>query len=119
MNTNPEKSVFTRIIERELPAEILFETDEIIVIKSIQPLAPVHLLGITKHPYLSMHALLDDDNRERVLWHLGKGLHFVAEKLGLDKTGYRLVTNIGINAGQEVPHLHIHLLGGAPLGAIT
>jgi histidine triad (HIT) family protein len=111
-----EKTIFSKIIDRELPADIIFENDQIIIIKDIHPDAPVHLLGITKHPYSSMHDLLMSGEEARnVLWELMKTLAQIAEDLGISKSGYRFVTNIGPDAHQIVPHLHIHLLGGERL----
>lgn len=113
MNQNP--TVFSKIIDRELPSDIVFESENIIIIKNIQPHAPVHLLGITKKPFNSLHELLLDTNNRDLLWELFSSLASQAEKLGLDASGYRLATNIGKDAGQSVPHLHVHLLGGAEL----
>lgn len=110
-----EPSVFTKIINRELESEIVFETERIIVIKNIDPQAPVHLLGITKKPYQSIDALLQGKNEQELLWELFTCLSNLAHEFGIAEAGYRLVTNIGKDGGQSVPHLHVHLLGGAPL----
>jgi histidine triad (HIT) family protein len=111
-----EPSIFTRIINRELPAEIVFETENIIVIKSIDPKAPVHLLAITKKPYHSLHEMSAQGNANDV-WELFSSIHTITEQIGIAKNGYRLITNIGADAGQEVPHLHVHILGGEKLSA--
>jgi len=110
-----EKTVFTRIIDRELPAEILFENEHIIVIKDIHPDAPIHWLGITKHPYTSLDALLSDGDNRDLLWELLNTLANLAHEHGLKERGYRIVSNIGLDAHQIVPHMHIHLLGGERL----
>ena len=110
-----EKSVFTRIIERELPADILLENERIIVIRSIAPHAPIHLLGITKQPYVSMHSLLQDPDGKDLLWELMRELANLAERLGIADSGYKLTTNVGQDGGQSVLHLHVHLLGGKEL----
>jgi len=119
MSTEP--SVFTRIINRELPADIVFEDEKVIVIPSIEPKAPVHLLAITKHPYLSIDELAGTESAEQKedLWHLFQVAVDVARQQGLASSGYRLVTNAGNDAGQTVHHLHVHILGGAPLGEDT
>lgn len=109
-----EKTIFSRIIDRELPADIIFENERIIVIKDIKPDAPVHWLGITKHPYTDIHQLLQENNQE-LLWELLTILDRLALEAGLDTGGYRLVTNYGPHAHQIVPHLHVHLLGGEKL----
>ncbi len=118
MNTEP--TVFSRIISRELPADIFFEDEDIIVIRTIEPKAPVHLLAITKRQFESMEELSTSDTPENrtLLWHLFAVASQVAQQQGLSK-GYRLVTNIGEQAGQTVKHLHVHILGGSSLGEHT
>jgi histidine triad (HIT) family protein len=110
------KTVFAKIIDRELPADILFENERIIVIKDIHPDAPIHLLGITKHPYTSIHdLLLSNDDGSDLLWELMHTLAEIAVEQGIAESGYRFVTNVGPDAHQVVPHLHVHLLGGEKL----
>ena len=115
-NPGTEPSVFTRIINREIPSEIVFEDEELIVIKSIDPIAPIHLLGISKKPLQSLHELLQDETNKDLLWNLYKRLSLIATELKIDQTGYSLKTNIGFDGGQSVMHLHIHMLGGTKLG---
>lgn len=110
-----EKSIFSRIIDRELPADILFENESIIVIRNIAPHAPIHLLGITKQPYQSIHSLLQDPNGKDLLWQLMQCLSNLAIELGIAESGYKLTTNVGVDGGQSVSHLHVHLLGGMQL----
>ncbi|HSI20269.1 MAG TPA: HIT domain-containing protein [Verrucomicrobiae bacterium] len=109
-----DKSIFSKIIDREAPANIIFENERIIVIEDIKKDAPIHYLGITKHPFKSMHELLMSDSKD-LLWELMNKLAEIAANEGIAETGYRFVTNIGPNAHQVVPHLHVHLLGGACL----
>jgi histidine triad (HIT) family protein len=101
------KTIFQRIIDREIPARIEFEDDQCIVIHDIQPQAPVHLLIIPKQPI----ARADDAtvHDEPALGHLIVTAGAVAKKLGLTN-GYRLVINNGPDACESVPHLHVHLL---------
>lgn len=104
-----EKTVFQKIIDRELPSMIEYEDEEIIVIHDIHPSAPVHLLVIPKQFIAS---ILDAKQSDQVL--LGKMILVakeVAQKKGLK--GYKLLFNVGAEGGQVVPHLHLHLLGGA------
>ncbi len=112
-----EPSVFTKIINRELPADIIFESESIIVIRSIDPKAPVHLLAITKEPYISMQEMSEKGDPQ-ILWDLLSAIATAAQQVGIAETGYRLVTNIGSDAGQEVPHLHVHILGGEKLSGL-
>lgn len=108
-------TTFTKIINRELPANIIFENDSIIIIQDIHPDAKIHLLGITKEPYANIHALLTDGDQRDLLWELMSSLATVAKERGIAESGYRLVINTGPDAHQIVPHLHVHLLGGETL----
>lgn len=103
-----EKTLFTRIIDRELPADIVYEDDLCIAIKDINPRAPVHLLLIPKKPIISLSHLQDED--QALMGYLMVKLKDLAKEQGL---GEHFVTRIhtGEHGGQEVFHLHIHLLG--------
>ena len=105
-------TLFERIINKEIPSEILYEDDVAFVIKDINPQAPTHLLIIPKKviPKLSDSTIEDQE----ILGHLMLVAGKVAEDLGLDET-FRLVVNNGAKAGQSVFHLHIHLLSGRSL----
>ena len=105
-------TLFEKIINKEIPAEILYEDDISIVIKDISPQAPTHLLIIPKKviPKLSDATDEDQDILGRLMLLAGK----IADQLGLDET-FRLVVNNGAKAGQSVFHLHLHLLSGRPL----
>lgn len=113
MTTEP--TVFSKIINKELPAEILFENSDIIVIANLYPAAPIHWLAITKKPFTDLDELLSDPKNKDILWQLTEALQKLAHEKGLHKTGYRIISNIGKDGGQSIPHLHIHLLGGKPL----
>lgn len=109
--------VFCKIINKELPAEIVMEDDDFIVIKDIHPQAPVHVLIIPKRHLDIIHEVSHED-----LDVLGKLLVVAgkaAQALGVATSGYRLILNQGVSAGQLVPHLHMHLLAGKKLGAKT
>ncbi|WP_350293845.1 histidine triad nucleotide-binding protein [uncultured Croceitalea sp.] len=106
-------SVFTKIINRELPATIVYEDDEIIAFVPLRPQAPVHYLIVPKK---EIHTINDAVEEDALV--LGK-LFLVAKKLakenGIAETGYRLAMNINEDAGQSVFHLHMHFLGGEKL----
>ena len=120
-NTKNEKiengSVFTRIVNRELPATIEYEDDEIIAFVPLKLQAPVHLLIVPKK---EIYTINDIDNSDIEL--LGK-MMLVAKKLakekGISETGYRLSINVNENAGQSVFHIHMHVLGGKKLGPMV
>lgn len=107
--------VFCKIIKGELKADIIYKDDDFLVIKDINPQAPVHLLIIPIKHYLSLEDFLEEENTQL----LGKALiiaHKVAHQVGIAEKGYRLIMNEGEYGGKLVPHLHIHLLGGKRLG---
>ena len=110
-------SLFTRIINRELPAEFVHEDDLCVAIKDIAPKAPVHLLIIPREELVSLDALASSHGplAARLLAVASE----LAKKHGLDKTGWRLVANNGKDGGQVVPHLHFHLIGGRALGDLA
>jgi len=106
------KTLFEKIIDKEIPAEIIYEDEIAIVIKDINPQAPTHLLIIPKKVIPKLSDSSDDD--KNVLGHLMLIARDISTELGLDET-FRLVVNNGAKAGQSVFHLHIHLLSGRPL----
>ena len=106
------KTLFEKIIDREIPADIIFEDELSIVIKDISPQAPTHLLIIPKKVIPKLSDSTADD--QSILGHLMLVAGQIADQLGLDET-FRLVVNNGAKAGQSVFHLHLHLLSGRPL----
>ena len=107
-----EATLFEKIINREIPADILYEDELSIVIKDISPQAPTHLLIIPKKVIPKLSDATDED--QSILGHLMLVAGKIAEQLELDET-FRLVVNNGAKAGQSVFHLHLHLLSGRPL----
>ena len=103
-------TIFQKIIEREIPADIVFEDEEVLAFRDIQPQAPVHILVIPKKPIVSMATAEAED--EALLGKVMLTAARVARNEGLGDQGYRLVTNIGRYGGQSVFHLHVHVLGG-------
>ena len=104
------KTLFEKIISREIPATIVYEDDLVLAFRDIKPQAPVHVLIIPKKPIPRLAEAAPEDHK--VLGHLLLKAAEVADKLGLQKGGYRLVVNNGPDAGEAVPHLHVHILGG-------
>lgn len=104
-------TLFTKIINKQIPAKIVYEDDLCLAFHDIQPQAPTHVLIIPKKPIESLaHVHAAED--QMLLGHLMLKASEVADMLGLSKEGYRLVVNTNKNGGQTVYHLHIHLLGG-------
>ncbi len=109
-NNDMSKTLFEKIISRENPAAIVFEDDLVLAIRDINPQAPTHLLIFPKKMIPRIAEAKAED--EKVLSHLLLKAAEVAAKVGLKKTGYRLVINNGADGGETVPHLHVHILGG-------
>lgn len=107
------ENIFTKIIARKIPATIVFEDDRALAFRDIQPKAPVHILIVPKNEIANVSEATGAD--EPLLGHLLTVATEVARREGIDNTGYRLVINKGADAGESVPHLHVHLLGGRPL----
>lgn len=110
MRNMSEKSIFTRIIDREIPGEIVYENEQVIAFRDIAPQAPVHVLVVPKVPFRD---LLEAD--ATTIMALMEGCKEVAAVLGLVEAGFRLIINTGKGGGQTVFHLHAHILGGTQL----
>jgi histidine triad (HIT) family protein len=106
------ETIFTKIIRKEIPADIVYEDDLAIAFRDIMPQAPTHILVIPKQPIVSLATATDSDRD--LLGHLLSVVRIVAQQEGLTQ-GYRTVINTGDDGGQTVYHLHIHLLGGRSL----
>jgi histidine triad (HIT) family protein len=107
------ETIFSKIIDRKIPARIEYEDDRCLAFHDVAPQAPTHVLVIPKKPIPSLADLEVAD--EALVGHLVMVATQLAKKLGLGN-GYRLVVNCGRDGGQSVDHLHVHLLGGRPLG---
>ena len=106
------ETIFQKIIDREIPADIVFEDDLCLAFKDISPQAPTHVLVIPKKPSPSLDDLDPED--APLIGHLWMVIHNLASELQLTG-GYRVVVNCGADGGQAVDHLHFHLLGGREL----
>jgi histidine triad (HIT) family protein len=105
--------LFCKIASGELPAEIVYEDERCVAFKDINPQAPVHILVIPKRHVGNMAALEEAD--EALAGHLVRVCAQVAKEAGVEEGGYRVVANVGPDAGESVPHLHLHVLGGRKL----
>ena len=110
------KSLFSKIIDKEIPADIVYEDDLVLAFKDIAPQAPTHILIIPKKEIATVNDVSPDDEQRlgRLLLVASK----IAKEQGIDESGYRLIINVNEDGGQEVFHLHMHLLGGRSLGAM-
>jgi histidine triad (HIT) family protein len=115
MKSYDENNVFAKILRKEIPCDTVYEDEYVLAFNDIHPQAPVHILVIPKQPYLSI-----DDFGARASAAEIKGFYAALAKIVADKglagEGFRVIANMGINGGQEVPHFHVHILGGRHLG---
>ena len=105
-----DKTLFQKIVDREIPAEIVYEDDLCLCFRDINPQAPVHLLLIPKKPVPRIAEASPED--QELLGHLLSRVRLIAEQEGIVEDGFRTVINNGPNGGEEVPHLHLHILAG-------
>lgn len=105
-----EASIFTKIYNGEIPGEIVYKDDLVFAIRDINPQAPTHILIIPIEPVVNVNDL--GTSKAEVAGRLLVAASTIAKEQGLDESGYRLIINNGVDGGQEVMHLHVHLLGG-------
>lgn len=110
-----EDCIFCKIIKGEIPATKIYETEKVVAFNDINPVAKIHVLVIPKKHITSLDTLNLENEDENILVECIKAIQEITKSLGIDKTGYRIVTNIGEDANQEVKHLHFHILGGQKL----
>ena len=110
-------NVFAKILRQEIPSKKIFENKYVYAFEDISPQAPVHVLVIPKMSFCSFNDFSKKADAE-FMYEFIKSISLIVEKLDL-KEGYRLITNIGKFGGQEVPHLHFHLLSGKPIGRMV
>ena len=108
-------NIFARILRGEIPSKRVYEDEHALAFYDINPQAPVHILVIPKGPYVSWDDLSEHGSDAEIAGFV-RAVGHVARTQGLVAPGYRLLANVGLNSGQEVPHLHVHLFGGRPLG---
>lgn len=109
-----EETLFSKIVKKEIPADIVFQDDRVTAFRDINPQAPTHILIVPNKIIPTVNDVSDED--EATLGHLFIVARMIARSEGIDTDGYRLLVNCGRNANQEVFHLHMHLLGGRQLG---
>ncbi|MCM1566594.1 MAG: histidine triad nucleotide-binding protein [Dehalobacter sp. 4CP] len=109
-----DNCIFCKIVNKEIPLAIVFENEDILCFKDINPVAPVHILVIPKKHLTSLNDLTEDDMA--VTGRIFVLIKQLAVEFGVAESGYRVVVNCGPDGGQEVGHLHYHLIGGKPLG---
>jgi histidine triad (HIT) family protein len=112
-----DSNIFARILRGEIPCKKVYEDDHVLAFHDIHPQAPTHILVIPKGCYVSW----DDFSQNAPDEEIGafvRAVGQIARDAGLVEPGYRLLANVGVNSGQEVPHFHVHIFGGKPLGVM-
>jgi len=108
-------NIFARILRGELPSKKVYEDEHVLAFHDINPLAPTHILVIPKGPYVSWDDFSEKASDSEIAAFV-RASGRIARDAGLVEGGYRLLANSGANSGQEVPHLHLHIFAGRPLG---
>ena len=109
-----EDCIFCKIIKGEIPSSKVYEDEEILAFNDIHPAAPIHILVIPKKHIESLAKMEEED--EKIINKIYNVINIIAEKQGFKEKGYRVIVNCGKDGGQEVGHLHFHLLAGTQLG---
>jgi len=110
-----DNNIFAKIIRSEIACDKVYEDDDVLFFYDINPVAKIHVLGIPKIKCSNFADFIEQTNEQTIKKFFNKVLD-VINMLGLKESGYRLITNSGLNGGQEVPHYHVHIIGGEPLG---
>ncbi|OCG36765.1 MULTISPECIES: HIT domain-containing protein [Gilliamella] len=111
-----QETIFSKIIRKEIPADIVFQDDKVTAFRDISPQAPTHVLIIPNKLIPTVNDIKEED--ETIIGHMMVVAAKIAKQEGIDESGYRLIMNCNKDAGQEVFHLHMHLLGGKNLGRL-
>ena len=104
-----ENCIFCKIANKEIPSNFVYEDDQVVAFRDLNPVAPVHILIVPKEHKLNLSEYGQED--EQLLGHILTTAAHIARELGLEESGYRVITNAGPDAGQSVMHTHFHLLG--------
>ncbi len=113
-----ENNIFARILRGELPCDKVHEDEHVLAFRDIRPMAPTHILVIPKGPYVSWDDFSERAGDEEIAAFV-RAVGRIARDQGLVAPGYRLLANVGQDSGQEVPHLHVHIFAGRPLGPMV
>ena len=116
--TYDSNNIFAKILRGEIPCQKIDEDEHTLSFSDISPQAPVHILVIPKGAYCDWSEFAATASVVEMAAFI-KAIHRVVELTGISKTGYRVISNTGLNSHQEVPHLHMHVLGGAPVGPLV
>ena len=110
-------NIFAKILRKEIPCKVVYEDDKVLFFNDVSPQAKIHILGIPKMEVVDLSDFILKANQEMVAYFFSKISHVVKE-VGLEHTGFKIITNNGKDANQEVPHFHVHILGGENLNRV-
>ena len=110
------ENIFAKIIKGQIPCKKIYEDKDVLFFEDINPVSKVHVLGIPKVNCVDFSEFVANNNKD-VVANFFKKINLVIEKLGIKGSGYRIISNSGSDGGQEVPHFHIHILGGEKIGS--
>ncbi len=111
-----ENNIFAKIIRSEIPCDKVYEDEDVIFFKDINPVAKIHILAVPKIKCIDFIEFIQKSNNDKIA-NFYKKIFEVIEKLGIKNDGFRIISNSGKNGGQEVPHYHVHIIGGEKLGS--
>ena len=109
-------NIFAKIIDGKIPCKKIYEDKVVLFFEDINPVSKIHILGIPKVKCVDFSDFVSNHNQD-VVANFFQKVDVVIEKLGIKDSGYRIISNSGVDGGQEVPHFHIHILGGEKIGA--
>ena len=112
-----ENNIFAKILRKEIPCDKVYEDEFSLFFNDINPQAKIHVLGIPKFSCTTFSDFLKKADNENITSFF-KSVHHVIKKMKIEENGYRLITNSGVDGGQEVPHFHIHILAGEKIGSL-
>lgn len=113
-----DQNIFAKILRGEIPNKTVYEDEHVLAFEDINPHAPVHVLVIPKGPYTDIHDFNSRASDIEIIAYT-RAVPKIIEKLELEKDGFRVIANCGVNGGQEVPHYHCHILGGRKIGPMV
>ena len=112
-----DNNIFAKLLRKEIPCDKVYEDEFSLFFNDINPQAKIHVLGIPKFPSTTFSNFLKEADSENIVSFF-KSIQIVINNLEIEKSGYRLITNSGMNGGQEVPHFHVHILAGEKIGSL-
>ena len=113
--TYDDQNIFAKILRGEIPNDTVFESDHALAFRDISPAAPIHVLVIPKGPYVSMDHFTQEASEAELVGFM-RAIGEVCRLEGVSENGFRVISNTGRHGVQDVPHLHVHIIGGRPLG---